>query len=89
MRCQFLQSDITCVGHSTKMGIFILQISSKGSKGLEQEENRKELSGGELQLLGGGRMEANGGLEVSAEQATETRPKIGHPGLWYDTVMGH
>lgn len=79
----------TNVGHSNRMGIFIPQMSSKGSKGLEQEENKKELSGGELQLLSRGRMEANRGLEVSAEQAAVTRPKIGQPGLRYDTVMGH
>lgn len=80
---------IVYVGHSNRMGIFIPQMSFKGSKGLEQEENKKELSGGELKLLGGAWMEANKGLEVSAEQAAVTRPKIGQPGLWYDTVMEH
>lgn len=52
LRCQFLQSDITYAGHN-RMGIFVLQMSSKASEGLEQEGTRKELSG-ELQLLGGG-----------------------------------
>lgn len=39
------------MGHSNRTGIFIPQMSFKGSKDLEQEENRKELPGGELQLL--------------------------------------
>lgn len=49
------------MGHSIRMRIFILQMSFKGSKGLEREENSKELSGGELRLLGGGWMEAGRG----------------------------
>lgn len=88
MRCQFLQPDIPMWATATGWEYLSHRCPPRVPRVWSKRRTRKSFQE-ELQLLSRGRMEANRGLEVSAEQAAVTRPKIGQPGLRYDTVMGH